>query len=289
MKKQKILEECEWILTEEAKKDSVLNPIDKNVLVVLQFMKDNTETREDGFFEVFINKSAKVKNTLTNTLEEMGVKADYTTVMRAINKLCRLGYIDYKRGFWSKNSNYNKWPEFRILKGTVDSLSSNCSDIAITTNNIGEGRNCNNQITDDKSATCSDIATPYTITYTKSKSPSNNTSVTNAVITYSKSDLELEKNDYNKSDVKRNEDTTLFGDGDGDVDLKQYLSANVCDGNVMGDVIEWAIEQGWFSCDVQVQRVLDATKANCDLVALNEDYYLDVFNRQQEKNRFARL
>ena len=73
------------------------------------------------------------------------------------------------------------------------------------------------------------------------------------------------------------------------IDIKAYLNDNVCDGNVMGDVIEWAIEQGWFSCDVQVQRVLDATKANCDLVTLNADHYIDMFHRQQEKNRLGRL
>ncbi len=284
MKKQKILECCDWILTDAATTDKQLNPTDQNVLAVLQFMFDNKTPFGDGYYGVVLRDDNKAKYTVQGTLDELGFNVNQSTIGLSVNKLARLGYLDYRKGFYNNQTHSGQPAKIKILKGTItinDSISESCGDIAHRTE---EASMCNNQITCDSSETYSDIAHSK-----KNNKYNNNNEVQELEGTYSYSSIELEKNDYNKSDVKRNEDTTLFGDGDVVFDLRQYLSDNVCSEKVMGDLLEWCIDNGWFCSDVQIQRVISATEEKCGAMALNEDYYISMFNRQQEKNRLSRL
>lgn len=246
-------------------------------------MFDNKEPLADGYYAIVLRANTKTEYTLQGTLEELGIKTNQSTIGLSVNKLARLGYLEYRKGFYNNQTHSGQPAKIKIFKGTTglnNSESESCGDIAHRTEDTPM---CNNQITDDSSDTYSDIA------HSKNKNKYKNKNIEQVIEgTYSYSDIELEKDDYNKSDVKRNEDTTLFGGCD-DVDIKTYLSDKVCSEKVMGDLLEWCISQGWFCSDIQVQRVISATEEKCGTMALNEDYYISMFNRQQEKNRIGRL
>lgn len=283
MKKQMILEECNWILTDEAKNDTNLNPTDKNVLAILQYMFDNKTPFDDGYYSIVLREKRNIEYTLQGTLDELGVKLNQSTIGLTINKLSRLGYIDYRRGFYNNKTNSGQPAKIKILKGTTsltDSISVSYNDI---THRTKDTPMCNNQITDCNSDTCSDIAHRKNIEIEKVQVE------VQVKGTYSYSDLGLEKIDSNESDIWRVEDTTFVGDSDKSIDLKSYLDDNVCNGNVMGDLLEWAIDNGWFTCNTQVDRVIDATRENCSLVALNADHYKKLFKRYEEKAERERL
>lgn len=116
MKKNLIFEEASWMLTEEARTDNRLNPIDLDVLIVMQFIKDGKEYDKDGWFNIILKAGKRVTTSVQGTLSDFGLKCDYSTVTRSINKLQRLEYIEYEIG----NSTKGIWPKARILKGTVD-------------------------------------------------------------------------------------------------------------------------------------------------------------------------
>lgn len=118
MKKQKIIDEVDWILTEEVKNDKRLNPIDKNVLAVLQFVA-NEKVHTDGWFILPLKKNSTNTTSLVEYLEEFGIKCTYMTVFRTVTKLQYAGYIEYCKGFYNKIERYGIFPRIRILKGTV--------------------------------------------------------------------------------------------------------------------------------------------------------------------------
>ena len=118
MKKQKIIDDVDWILTEEAKNDKRLNPIDKNVLAVLQFVA-NEKAHTDGWFILPLKKNSTNTTSLVEYLEEFGIKCTYMTVFRTVTKLQYAGYIEYCKGFYNKIERYGIFPRIRILKGTV--------------------------------------------------------------------------------------------------------------------------------------------------------------------------
>ena len=278
MKKSLILPECDWILTDEARNDKDLNPTDKNVLAILQYMFDNKEPLDNGFYAIVLRSDNNVPYTLEGTLEDFGFKVDGRTVGRSINKLWRLGYIDYRRGF--PTSNGGQCPKIRILKGTIDatvSMTAHYSGIAHS-NYITED---DKKLSTGVSGSCSGIV--HIEIETEIETENNNSTI--AISTLSSKCGGAE----NESDCSVEEDTSFIGNGDESIDIQQYLNEHICDGNVMGDLLEWCIRQGWFTSDIQVQRVVDATRQYCDLISLNEDHYIQLFNSLQEKNRLARI
>ena len=154
MKQQLVLEECEWKLTDETKTDKRLNPIDFDVLTVLQIIKDGKGSYDDGWFNIILKHGKNIRTSLQGELKAFGVNCDYTTVMRSINKLWSFGYIEYKRGFFNKTTNKGCWPKIRILKGTIeinDCQSDEYDDIEMTDD-------YNSFLTDCDTADYSDIA-----------------------------------------------------------------------------------------------------------------------------------
>ena len=127
------------MLTDEAKLDQRLNPIDRNVLAVLQFIKDGKGTNEDGFFDIILKTGDGISSSLQGWMKGFGVPCDYASIMRSINKLERFGYLNYERGFYNKFTQRGDYPKIKILKGTVDmedavsndDSSGSCGDIAI--------------------------------------------------------------------------------------------------------------------------------------------------------------
>ena len=154
MKQQLVLEECEWKLTDETKTDKRLNPIDFDVLTVLQIIKEGKGSYDDGWFNIILKDGKNIRTSLQGELKAFGVNCDYTTVMRSINKLWSFGYIEYKRGFFNKTTNKGCWPKIRILKGTIginDCQSDEYDDIEMTDD-------YNSFLTDCDTADYSDIA-----------------------------------------------------------------------------------------------------------------------------------
>lgn len=141
MKTHKIIDEVNYMLTDETKNDKNLNAIDKDVLALLQFFGNGKilQHNKGGWFPLSLKKNPKLKSlSLEEMLVECGVKANYTTIYRAISKLVALGYIDYKTGYWNYDTFKGQLPYFLILKGTVCHLIDNtvCNNVA--TNGISE-------------------------------------------------------------------------------------------------------------------------------------------------------
>lgn len=140
MKKFKLIEETQYMLTDETRSDRQLNAVDLNLLAILQYVKDG-KTNNSNWFNILI-KHPKGKwdddryTSIEKYFDEFGVKTDYTTLNRSINKLQRLGYIEYKTGFYNNNTKTGMTPRIIILKGTINIDGSiNCSDIAIAKEN----------------------------------------------------------------------------------------------------------------------------------------------------------
>ncbi len=144
MKTHKIIDEVNYMLTDETKNDKNLNAIDKDVLALLQFFGNGKilQHNKGGWFPLSLKKNPKLKSlSLEEMLVECGVKANYTTIYRAISKLVALGYIEYKTGYWNYDTFKGQLPYFLILKGTVCHLIDNtvCNNVA--TNGISERNN----------------------------------------------------------------------------------------------------------------------------------------------------
>lgn len=132
MKKLKLIDEVDWMLTEEAKNDTRLNPIDKNILAILQWIANEKAPRynKDGWFIIPLGKSDKIKSTsLEKYMEDFDVPTSYRTIQRVVKKLQFMGYINYKQGFWNDKTKTGCLPEIKILKGTIPCYSevSDCN------------------------------------------------------------------------------------------------------------------------------------------------------------------
>lgn len=278
MKKQLLLPECEWILTDEARNDSRLNPTDKNILAVLQYMFDSKEPLDDGFYSIVLRSSNKVPYTLEGTLNDFGFKVDGTTVGRSINKLWRLGYIDYRRGF--SNANGGQCSRIMIFKGTIDatvSMTAHYSGIAHS-NYITED---DKKLSTGVSGSCSGIA--HIEIETEKETENSNSTI--AISTLSSKCGGTE----NESDFTVAEDTSFVGNGE-TFNIKNFVLDHICDGNVMGDLLELAIDTlGWFTNDVQVERVVGVINSKCESVQLDPDFFKDRINAIQEKADSERL
>lgn len=144
MKKLKLVEEVDYMLTDEAKKDKMLNPVDLNMLAILQYIKDGKANNKDMFSILIKQPKGKWDDEHTSIekyFKEFGVQVDYTTLNRSINKLQRLGYLKYATGFYNKQTQSGQTPKIQILKGTIglptddikltDDISDSYSVIAI--------------------------------------------------------------------------------------------------------------------------------------------------------------
>ena len=159
MKKTLIFDECEWILTDEARNDKYLNPTDKNVLAVLQYMFDEKTPFPDGFYSIVLRDANKAAYTLEGTLKEWGFRISERTISRSINKLWRLGYLEYKRGFWNNRTHSGQPPRIRILKGTVVISNSGTDDYSdiVRSNNSGSPEKTSEKLSTGITGSYSDI------------------------------------------------------------------------------------------------------------------------------------
>jgi hypothetical protein len=131
MKTNKIVDEAQYMLTEETRKDRMLQPIDFNVLVVCQYVANykQLDYDKDGWFILPLADRDKVKSTsIQGYLSKWGVKVGEDTVRRSVNKLVYLGYLEYKKGYYH-NSTQSQLPEIKILKGTVPMLMSSDNEL----------------------------------------------------------------------------------------------------------------------------------------------------------------
>ena len=183
MKQQKILEEVDFMLTDEAKSDKRLNPIDLNVLAVLQFIGNDKAPsyNKDGWFILPLGINDKIKSTsLQKYLEDFEIKTTYRTIQRTINKLSMLDYIKYKKGFYNNETHSGMLPEIKILKGAISDyheIVENTSNDSIS--DIYDKISYNTKITDCDTERYSDIViTTDTYTYTESNTNSNTNSKT---------------------------------------------------------------------------------------------------------------
>lgn len=183
MKKNKIIDEVNWMLTDEAKSDKRLNPIDLNVLAVLQFIGNDKAPsyNKDGWFILPLGINDKIKSTsLQKYLEDFEIKTTYRTIQRTINKLSMLDYIKYKKGFYNNETHSGMLPEIKILKGTIadyHEIVENTSNDSIS--DIYDKISSNTKITDCDTERYSDIViTTDTYTYTESNTNSNTNSKT---------------------------------------------------------------------------------------------------------------
>ena len=140
MKKFKLIEETQWMLTDETRSDRQLNAVDLNMLAILQYIQDGKASNSDWFNVLIKHPKGKWDDDRYTSVEkyfdEFGVKTDYTTLNRSVNKLQRLGYIEYKTGFYNNSTNSGMTPRIKLIKGTINIDGSiNCSDIAIAKEN----------------------------------------------------------------------------------------------------------------------------------------------------------
>lgn len=138
MKKFKLIDETKWMLTDDTKADKNLNAVDLNMLAILQYIKDGKASNSSWFNVLIKHPKGKWGDDEYTSVEkyfaEFGVKTDYTTLNRSINKLQRLGYIAYKTGFYNNQTKSGQTPRITLLKGTIDLNNTNsdsCNDIAI--------------------------------------------------------------------------------------------------------------------------------------------------------------
>ena len=157
------------MLTEDARRDKNLNAVDKNMLAILQFIEDGKSAHGEWFRILIKHPNGKWDDDNFNSIEkyfsEFEVPTPYCTLNRSVNKLLRLGYIDYKTGWYNNTTHQGMTPMIKLLKGTIP---IRCSDIATAKGN--DDIESIEKLTTDKSATCSDIA----IAYEKEKEKENN-------------------------------------------------------------------------------------------------------------------
>lgn len=146
MKTMKIVDEVDFMLTEETRNDKALKPIDLDVLAVCQYVANykQLDYDKDGWFILPLVRNAKIKSkSLQEYLKQWGVSVSDDTVRRSVNKLRYLGYLEYKKGYYHSHSD-SQLAEIKILKGTVSNLiqseanlttvvSPRYEDIAVTT------------------------------------------------------------------------------------------------------------------------------------------------------------
>ena len=153
MKKQKIIEEVYYYLTDETRADKRLNPIDLNVLAILQYVANQKvpQYNKDGWFIIPLGKNKKIKSTsLEQYMEEFEVPTIYRTIQRSVSKLSILGYIDYKQGFWNIETKKGCLPEIKILRGTICDFHEIVGD----TSNACVSDDCVEMTSDEKISDC---------------------------------------------------------------------------------------------------------------------------------------
>ncbi len=230
MKKFKLIEEVGWMLTDEAKTDKNLNAVDKNMLAILQFIEDGKATHGEWFRILIKHPKGKWDDDEYNSIEklfdEFEVPVVYRTLNRSVNKLQRLGYIDYKTGWYNNTTGQGMTPMIKLVKGTIP---IKCSDIVTAKDNTEVTVNNENtvnseKLTTDKSDAYSDNVTAYEKEKKKEKE--------------NKGTIEHKSNTYNISTSKEAKFDVLFNllvdcDDDGDdIPVLTYLSDHFIPANV---------------------------------------------------------
>lgn len=188
MKKQKLIEEVEYNLTEETRADKRLNPIDLNVLAILQYVANQKvpQYNKDGWFIIPLGENKKIKSTsLEQYMEEFEVPTIYRTIQRSVSKLSILGYIDYKQGFWNIETKKGCLPEIKILKGTIPDFHELVEDTSNeSVSDTYDKTSSDTKITDCDTDSCSDIVITTdtdTYSYTDTDTYSNTNSNTKEI------------------------------------------------------------------------------------------------------------
>lgn len=209
MKKFRLIEEVGWMLTDEAKADKNLNAVDKNMLAILQFIEDGKSAHGEWFRTLIKHPKSKWDDDEYNSIEkyfsEFEIPMAYCTLNRSINKLLRLGYIDYKTGWYNNTTHQGMTPMIKLIKGTIP---VRCSDIAIAKGNdevtaevtVNSEHPVNNaKLTTNKSDTCSNIA----IAYEKEKENNKHTyNLSNNKAISNTSDISTYIGDYDDEDLE---------------------------------------------------------------------------------------
>lgn len=244
MKTNKLIDEVGYMLTNETKADKRLNPIDKNVLALLQFFGDVKilKYNKGGWFPVSIKSNPKLKSmTLEDVLTDAGATATYTTIFRSIRKLVSLGYIEYKTGYWNYNTFKGQLPYFHILKGTNQHLIDNSScfedanntisasneDIATAIYSNESQNDGKDNVTNTNTMNSNDIATAI---YNDIESKNAENNLTTSIIE-SCSDIaitkEMEKDINNNLELEvytLSEGTNIAPDPENDFDMFDFLA-----------------------------------------------------------------
>lgn len=146
------------MLTDDARRDKNLNAVDKNMLAILQFIEDGKSAHGEWFRILIKHPNGKWEDDNYNSIEkyfnEFEVPVVYRTLNRSVNKLLRLGYIDYRAGWYNNNTHQGMTPMVKLLKGTIP---IKCGIIVTAKGN--DDIESSEKLTTDKSATCSDIVT----------------------------------------------------------------------------------------------------------------------------------
>lgn len=64
-------------------------------------------------------------------------------------------------------------------------------------------------------------------------------------------------------------------------DIVEYLKANLHNEKVMGDLMFWTIDNGWYSTEFELQCAINTTKTRCGNFAAYEPLLLEYFRRHQ--------
>ena len=254
MKKFKLIEEVGWMLTEDARRDKNLNAVDKNMLAILQFIEDGKSAHGEWFRILIKHPNGKWNDDNFNSIEkyfsEFEVPVVYRTLNRSVNKLLRLGYIDYKTGWYNNNTHQGMTPMIKLLKGTIP---IKCGIIVTAKGN--DDIESSEKLTTDKSASYSDIVTAY------EKEKENN------------------KHTYNLSTIEHNSNTSVISDfsADDDEDL-EYMERYGTD--KLSYILQY--NDDWLPAMEYLQK--HPTKSNYDKIEAywsdNNEYlgYLHNFN-----------
>lgn len=198
MKKFKLIEEVGWMLTDDARRDKNLNAVDKNMLAILQFIEDGKSAHGEWFRILIKHPNGKLDDDNYNSIEkyfsDFEIPTAYCTLNRSVNKLLRLGYIDYKTGWYNNTTHQGMTPMIKLLKGTIP---IRYNDIATAKGN--DDIESSEKLTTDKSATCSDIAIAYEKEKENNKHTYNLSTLVDKSIT---SDISTSKGDYDDEDFE---------------------------------------------------------------------------------------
>lgn len=216
--------------------------------------------------------------------------ADHCQFLQNIGKACQLSYSIIKK--------WTGWGDHTV-QNTIASLVEK-GDISYVTEHLKGNRKSTAVVStgycrSDSNSTVETAVQGTVVAAVNNKQEKQQRNSTIAESTYSSKCGVTE----NESSCSESEDTSFLDEVESDCKAKdsnseesaitKYLNEHLCDGNVMGDIIEWEINQGRYSCDIEVQRVVEHVNKNCDSVQLDPDHYKKLFQKEKEKADRERL